>query len=218
MKTNMELHQDVLAELTWDPRIREKEIGVAVKDGVVTLTGTVGSYAEWWTTERAVEEIAGVKAVANDLVVELPDAAVCNDTELAHRVTQALHWDVEVPADKITARVSNGWVTLDGEVSWAFQREAALRAVRPLLGVRGVSDAIRIVPTTVSSYDVAQQIKQALRRRADREAEQIVVVAKDHEVTLRGRVPSFADRRAIEGAAWTAPGVKKVLDEIVVSI
>ncbi len=218
MKTDMQLHQDVLAELTWDPSIKEKEIGVAVKDGVVTLTGTVNSYPEKWAAERIAERVAGVRAIANELEVNLPALAVRSDTDLAHKVVDALEWDVQVPTEKIKAKISNGWITLDGEVEWKFQKDAAARAVAYLAGVRGVSNNITIKPSAVSVFDVAQNIKAALRRRAEREAEKIAILTIDGTVTLKGTVDSFADRRAAEGAAWSAPGVKDVRDEIVVSV
>lgn len=218
MKTDMQLHQDVLAELTWDPSIREKEIGVAVRDGVVTLTGTVASYPEKWAAERIAERVAGVRAVANDLDVNLPALAARSDTDLAHKVVDALEWDVQVPSDKIKAKIANGWVTLSGEVEWKFQKDAAARAVAFLSGVRGVSNNLTVKPGAVSVFDVSQNIKDALRRRADREAEKISVLTVDGTVTLKGTVDSFADRRAAEGAAWSAPGVKDVHDEIIVSV
>lgn len=216
MKNDTQLQKDILDELRWDPRITEREIGVAVKDGVVTLTGSVPSFAERYAAETVVEEIKGVKALANELLVKLPGASVRSDTEVAHKVVDALEWDVNVPADKVKARVSDGWVTLEGELEWAFQREAAFRAVRYLTGVRGVTNAIHLTPAFASSYEVTQKIKDALHRRADQQAERIQVSTRDHVVTLSGVVPSVADRKAAECAAWTAPGVTEVNDDLVV--
>lgn len=218
MKTDLQLHQDVVAELTWDPAVKEKEIGVAVRDGVVTLTGSVESYPEKWAAERVTQHVGGVRAVANELDVNIPALASRSDTDLAHKVVDALEWDVQVPTEKIKARIANGWVTLDGEVEWKFQKDAAARAVAFLSGVRGVTNNIAILPTSVSVFDVSDNIKTALRRRAEREAEKISVVAVNGTVTLTGTVDSFADRRAAEGAAWSAPGVKDVRDEIVVAV
>lgn len=216
MKTDFELHKDVVAELTWDPRVSEKEIGVAVKDGVVTLTGSVKSYAEKWAAERAVEGVAGVKAVANDVTVNLPSAFTHTDTEIAHKAVDALKWDIQVPDDKVKVTVTNGWLALDGDVEWRYQREAAANAVRFLAGVRGVSNNITLTPKQVSTYEVNKSIKAALERRADRTAERIDVLTSDGVVTLKGTVPSYADRRAAEGAAWSAPGVTEVKDELAV--
>lgn len=214
MKTDMQLHKDVLSEITWDPRVKEKEIGLAAKGGVVTLTGSVESYAEKWAAERAAERVAGVKAVANDLAVTIPSAFSRADTDIAHKIVDSLAWDIQVPHDKIKSKVTNGWVTLDGEVEWQYQRDAAARAVRNLTGVCGVTNLIKVTPQRVSSHDVSKSIKEALERRADRTAERIVVEATGRVVTLTGNVASFGDRRAAEGAAWSAPGVAEVRDEL----
>ena len=217
MKSDMELQRDVIDELRWDPQIKEKEIGVAVKDNVVTLTGSVESYAERWAVERAVEGVAGVRVVANDIEVQLPSAHQRTDSEIAHQIVDAFRWDVQVPDEKVTAKVTRGWVTLEGEVDWAFQREAAANAVRNLTGVRGVTTVIR-VKTPISSFDVSLKIKEALRRRADRDADRIHVEASGDVVTLKGMVSSFAERRAAAGVAWSAPGVREVKDELVVVV
>jgi len=216
MKTDIQLHQDVLAELAWDPRLGSNEIGVGIKDGVVTFTGSVPSYMQKLAAEHAAERVAGVKAVANELVVNPPGDLAPSDTELAHRIVDALAWDVEVPNDKITAAVSSGWVTLEGDVEWQYQRDAAARAARNLVGVCGVSNNIKVAAKRVSSETVSESIKQALERRADRTASRIVVDAKDGVVTLTGSVPSFGERRAAEGAAWSAPGVTEVRDALAV--
>jgi osmotically-inducible protein OsmY len=217
MKTDMQLHKDVLAELTWDPRVAHKEIAVAAKGGVVTLSGSVPSFAEQIAAEQAVERVNGVKAVANDLTVSVPTAYFHSDAEIAHKVVDAFAWDIRVPDDKIKAAVSNGWVSLEGEVEWKFQRDAAAKAVRNLAGVCGVTNNIRILPRSVSPYDVSRSIKAALERRADCTAEHITVQTKGSVVTLTGSVPTFGDRRAIEGAAWSAPGVTDVHDELAVA-
>ena len=216
MNTELQLHKDVIAELAWDARVAEKEIGVAVLDGVVTLTGCVATYAEKLAAERAVERVAGVKAVANDLMVKLPSRFSHSDTEIAHKAADALLWDVEVPDDKVTVSVTNGWVTIGGDVEWQYQRDAAARAMRNLAGVRGVTNNVRVIPTVVSPNNVSRSIREALERRADRTADRITVDTKDGVVTLKGSVPSFGDRRAAEGAAWSAPGVLEVRDELAV--
>jgi osmotically-inducible protein OsmY len=218
MKSNIQLQHDVVAELQWEPRIDDKHVTVDAVDGVVTLSGSVPSFAQKWDAERAAERVAGVRSVANELTVNPTPNAVHSDTQLAHAVTDALAWDIQVPDDKIQSAVSNGWVRLQGTVEWAYQRDAALRAVRNLAGVRGVTSDIVVKPVPVSMYDVSKEIKDALERRADRTAEKITVEAHDGVVTLRGTVTSFADRRAAEGAAWSARGVKDVKDEIAVLI
>jgi osmotically-inducible protein OsmY len=166
MKSDIQLHRDVVEELAWQPSIREAEIGVAVKDGVVTLSGFVGSYAQKIAAERAAEHVSGIRAVADALEVKLAASHAHSDTELAHRVARALEWNAEVPVETVQACVQNGWVTLDGEVEWQFQREAACCAVRSLTGVTGVENRIRLHPQA-TSYDVRQRIRDALRRSAE---------------------------------------------------
>ncbi len=216
MKNNVQLQSAVRAELAWDPRVDDKEIRVTAADSVVTLTGSVPSYSAKWAAERAAERVFGVKAVANDLAVAVPVPFQRSDTDIAKAIVDALEWDVEVPDTKIKSAVSNGWVTLEGQVDWNYQRDAAARSVRNLAGVRGVTNNIGIAAKPVSSSDVSRKIKDALERRADRTAERINVETKDGVVTLKGNVPSFGDRRAAEGAAWSAPGVNEVRDELAV--
>jgi len=216
MRTDLQIHGDVAAELAWDPRINEKELGVAVKGGVVTLTGSVRSFAEKWSAETAVERVAGVRAVANDIAVLVPSAFSTSDTQIAHRVADSLAWDIQVPDDRIKASVTNSWVTLDGTVEWSYQRDAAARAVRNLSGIRGVTNNITVVANRLSADDVSRNIKAALERRADRMATNITVEARDGVVTLKGTVPTFSDRRAAESAAWLAKGVSMVRDELAV--
>lgn len=216
MKTDALLQKDIIDELRWEPRISEREIGVAVKDGVVTLTGSVPSYADKYLAETVVEGFTAVKAIANELTVKLPSTSVRTDTEIAHQVVNALMWDVNVPDSKVKARVADGWVTLEGNVESAFQKQAAYFAVRNLTGVRGVTNLIEVAAALASPYDVSHKIKDALRRRADQDVEKIMVTAKDHVVTLSGSVSSFAERRAAEFAAWSAPGVNEVRDNLVV--
>ncbi len=215
MRTDMELQKDVVEELKWEPRLMEDEIGVAVKDGVVTLTGFVPDYAQRRIAARAAERVTGVKAVAQELAVKVPDAFRRSDTELAHQVVNALAWDIEVPNQKIKAKVEDGWVTLEGEVEWQFQRNAAERAVRYLGGIKGVSNMLTIAPMP-SSSDVAQRIKAALHRTADFEAKRIHVTASDGKVVLTGTVRSWPERADIERAAWSASGVTTVDDRLAV--
>ena len=218
MKSNIQLQHDVVAELAWEPRIDEKHIVVDAVDGVITLSGSVPSFAQKWDAERAAERVLGVRSVANELAVSPTPAAQRTDTQLAHSVADALSWDIQVPDDKIKSAVSNGWVRLEGTVEWRYQRDAAMRAIRNIVGIRGVTNEIIVKPQPVSTFDVSREIKQALERRADRTADTISVEASDGVVTLKGTVSSFGDRRAAEGAAWSARGVKDVKDEIAVLI
>lgn len=215
LKTDTTLRQDVLAELAWDPAVREKEIAVAVKDGVVTLGGFVDSYAQKWAAERAVRRIAGVRAISEQLLVRLPNGSVRSDTELAHKVADALRWDIDVPDDRIRATVESGWVTLDGDVQWRFESEAAERAVRNLTGITGLTNLIAVRPV-VAQRDVERRIREALHRHADEEAAAVRIAAKGNEVTLEGRAHSWSARADIERAAWSAPGVARVHDHILV--
>lgn len=218
MRMDTELHRDVLEELRWDPAIHETEIGIAVKNGVVTLTGSVDSYAERYAVDRAVERVTGVKAYANELQVRVPGPHARTDTEIAHDVVDALTWDVEVPHERIRARVTNGWLTLEGDVEWRFQKEAAIQAVRNIAGVCGLTNMVRIVPPRPSGANVAQTIREALRRSIDHDAHRITVEAKGGRVMLRGAVRSWWERRAAERAAWSAPGVVDVEDQLAVKI
>jgi osmotically-inducible protein OsmY len=213
MKSDMELQKDVAEELKWDPRVNDDEIGIAVRGGVVTLTGTVPDFAQQWAAAKAVERVAGVRAVAQELKVKVPDAHRRSDTELARQVVNALAWDIEVPHEKIKARVENGWVTLEGEVDWQFQRNAAERDVRYLTGIGGVSNMLQL-KAHVSPYDVTQRIKSALRRSADADASKIHVAAAEGKVTLTGTVRSWSERADAERAAWSTTGVTTVDDRL----
>ena len=170
MKTDTQLQKDVIDELQWNPSIRDNDIAVAARDGVVTLSGKVDSYAEKYVAERAVERVSGVKAIADDLTVRVPDSYARTDTEIAHAVVSALKWNIQVPDDKIATKVEKGWVTLTGTVEWRYQKDAAERAVRYLTGVKGLSNLISVRPTTASTFDVSRKIKAALHRGVERDA------------------------------------------------
>lgn len=216
MKSDLQLHKDVVDELRWDPRVKEAEIGVSAKDGVVTLTGSVETYAQKYAAERAVERIAGVRAVAEDLHVRPITAVHHDDTDIAHAAVNALAWNIEVPADKLTAKVESGWITLKGEVNWNYQRLAAERSVRYLTGVKGLLNLIEVKPTS-SPVEVKLKIEAALKRNAELDAKRITVDMADGKVTLKGNVRSWTERMDAEHAAWAAPGVKAVDDRLVVT-
>lgn len=216
MKTDMELQRDVAEELKWDQRIVDDEVGVAVRGGVVTLTGSVPDFAQKWAAVKAVERVSGIRAIAQELNVKMPEKHQKSDTELAHQVVNTLAWDIEVPHEKIKVRVERGWVTLEGEVNWKFQRSSAERAVRYLTGVAGVSNMLTI-KSDVSASDVAKHVKDALRRSAETDAKKIDVVAKEGAITLTGTVRSWAERADAERAAWGTTGVTAVDDQLAIA-
>ena len=211
-KTDTQIHHDVLEELKWDSRVDEKEVGVQVEGGVVTLAGTVSSWAKRLAAQEAAHRVIGVLDVANDLKVKTMGAHT--DTEIAQAVRRALDWDVFVPEDKITSTVSDGWVTLDGTVERGSQRSDAERAVRNLAGVKIVVNKIAVMPPKPVPGDVRKAIEQALERRAEREAQRIQVEVRDGRVTLTGSVHSWAERKSVVSAVRFTPGVRAVEDHL----
>lgn len=217
MKTDRQLQQDVIEELGWDPSVDAARIGVEAKDGIVTLSGHVDSYPQRWSAERAAQRVAGVKGVAVEIAVELAGSHKRDDADLALAARNALAWNVSVPEKAIKLTVHNGWITLSGEVDWAYQRWAAVAAVRDLVGVAGVNDEI-VIKAHVQPKDVKSKIEAALQRLANHEAKAISVdIDAAGGVTLSGRVESWAERNAARHAAWAAPGVKTVVDRISVN-
>jgi osmotically-inducible protein OsmY len=215
-KSDEQIQRDVLAELKWDAQVAPNEIGVLVKDGVVTLTGWVDAYTKKWAAEEAAHRVRGVRAVANDIEVKLPISSQRTDADIAAAALRALEWDAEVPADNIEVTVSHGWVTLTGEVDWQFQRLDAERVIRRLAGVVGVTNLIGIRPQPKPS-EVKQKIEQALIRSVKTDADRINVDVVGDMVILNGTVRSLADRQEAERAAWQAPGVKSVENQITIS-
>ena len=216
MKTDTQLQKDVIDELRWEPRVNDAEIAVSAKDGVVTLTGSVDTFAQKYVAERAVERVTGVRAVADDLAVKVFGPHERTDTEIAHAALNALRWDTEVPDEKLTVKVEHGWVTLKGETEWNYQKTAAERDLRYLAGVKGISNLITVKPRA-SATEVKAKIEAAFKRSAELDANQITVETADGSVTLKGTVRSWPERSDAERAAWAAPGVKEVHDRLVVT-
>lgn len=215
MRTDSQIQKDIEDELKWDPSLENEDIGVAVHDGVVTLAGFVSSYANKWKAERMVSKVRGVKAIANDLEIKMPTSSSRADPDIARAALDALRWNVTVPDDRIRVRVEKGWLTLEGDVDWNFQREDAERAVRYLTGVIGVTNLIA-VRTRPTPSDIKQKIKDALERSAEFDANHITVEVDGHRAILRGTVRSFAEKRDAERAARNAPGVTEVENDLIV--
>ncbi len=212
--TDDHIRRDVLAELAWDSRMSGTPIAVAVEHGIVTLTGTVDSYAKKHAAQEAAHRIGGVTDVANDLDVQLPREHVRSDTDVARAVRHALQWDVLVPDSRIESTVTAGFVTLDGTVDLLREREDAAAAVRQLTGVRGLLNRITVSPPKITAEDVCRTIEEVLARRAQREASGIDVKVRDGVVSLTGRVRSWAERQAILGAIGHARGICAVDNQI----
>jgi osmotically-inducible protein OsmY len=212
--SNIQLQQDVLQELEYEPSVNAANIGVTAKDGIVGLTGNVKSYAERYAAVHAAERVAGVKALTDDLKVDLPYLHVRNDEDIARAALNALEWDVWVPTKLVKVKVDAGWITLEGEVDFKYQKTAAENAVRNLTGVKGVSNLISLTKPIVLSSEVKVKIDNALRRAAKVDAEHIKVSVVGDKVILRGKVSSWAEREEAERAAWSAPGVSTVEDEV----
>lgn len=210
-----DIQRDIIAELKWEPSLRDDDIGVAVRDGVVTLAGFVDSYADKWKAESIASKVKGVRAIANDLQVKLPSSAERPDPDIARAVLDALKWNVSVPHERIKVKVEGGWVTLEGDVDWYYQKEAAERAVRYLTGVRGVDNLITVKARPLPS-DVKQRIKEGLQRGAQFDADRIQVELRGNKVILTGTVRSYAEYRDAERAARNAPGVTEVQNKLTV--
>jgi osmotically-inducible protein OsmY len=215
MKTDLQLQHDVIAELKWEPSVNAAQIGVEVKDGIVTIAGHVSTYGEKWNAERAVQRVSGVKALAVEMDVTLSGLTSRSDADIAHAVKNVLEWTSYLGKDRVKVMVESGWVTLSGDVDWGYQRDGATGAVRELMGVRGVSDEITISPKASISA-VKTDIETALKRRAKKDAQKISVEVRGSTVTLTGNVHSWSEHDLATHSAWGTPGVKSVIDHITI--
>jgi osmotically-inducible protein OsmY len=213
-RSDQQLREDVLSELKWDPKITSPDIAVAVKDGVVTLSGFVSSYWEKVAAENAAKRVYGVRGLANDIQIRLPSART--DPEIARDAVRELESHTSIPADQIKVTVKSGWVTLEGSVEWHYQKSLAESAVKSLRGVIGVINNIEVKPR-LSPTEVKSRIEEALRRSAELDARRITVAVDESVVKLYGNVRSWAERQEAEQAAWSAPGTTRVENHITVT-
>jgi osmotically-inducible protein OsmY len=216
MTTDSELKQDVIDELMWEPDINATEIGVAVKDGIVTLSGYVDTYHEKLAAERAAQGVSGVKAVVQETKVRLPGSLQRSDEDIAKAAANALAWTASVPHDRIKVKVQNGWITLSGQVDWRYQRDAAEDAVCNLMGVVGVSNQITVKPSPKPT-EIKTKIESAFQRNALLDARRIDVHVRGDRVILEGSVRSYAEKKEAEQVACSAPGICEVENRIAVN-
>jgi osmotically-inducible protein OsmY len=215
MRVDLDIKRDVEDELRWNPDIHATDIGVAVNNGVVTLSGFVRSYGQKTQAQRDATRVAGVRGVANDIEVRLPLVDERPDPEIARDAVNALRGDLPYSSENIKVIVKNGWVTLEGSVEWNYARERAESAVKRVRGLKGVTNSIQLKPS-VPPYEIRRKVEDAFRRSAELDASRITVEANGSEIVLRGTVKSWAERTEAERAAWAAPGVSKVDNRIAV--
>ena len=214
MKTDKEVQRDILDELAWEPRVDAADIGVSVEDGVVILNGRAKSLIEKWVAERVAQRVEGVRAVTDQLVVKLPGDSQYGDADIAHAAANALDWNVSVPRSRIKLVVEHGWIALKGNVDYQYQKEAAEDAIRGLRGVKGVRNTIIVTPPSISPGNIKQKIEKALERAAQVDAQKITVETEGGKVILHGDVRTWAEREEAERAAWAAPGVFAIENDI----
>ncbi len=215
MKTDSQLQSDVMDELTWEPRVDHAHIGVTAKNGVVTLSGHVSDYSQKLAAEKAAARVNGVRGIAEEVEVRFATDPKTSDSEIANRILDLFDWNVSIPHEKISVKVENHWVTLSGKVDWFYQKEAAKRAAGQISGVKGVSNLIELrqIPTPAN---VRERIVSAFKRASDSDASNIRIEADGSTVKLAGKVHGWHERQLAEQAAWGAPGVNCVVDDIVV--
>jgi osmotically-inducible protein OsmY len=218
MKIDRQIRDEVEAELDWDPSFDSRQVGVAVKDGIVTLSGHVNAFPDRWAAQKAAQSVADVKAIANEIQVMLPFDVKRSDTEIAEAALNAIKSNESIPAAHLKLTVREGWLTVEGHVNWRYQSNAVDTAVRAVYGVKGVDNLIVINPlaVNVSAASVKTKIESAFQRHAHRDAKKIRVTVDDGVVTLEGEVPNWQEREDAQSAAWAAPGISRVDDRLIV--
>lgn len=217
MKTDATIKEDVLEELDWDPSIDNTKIGVIVNDGIVTLTGHVNTYAEKVAAEKVARNVYGVKAVVEEIEVKISGSGKRSDEDIAKAALNNLKWNTSVPENKIRLKVEDAWITLEGEAEWNYQKEAARKAVKDLAGVRGVTNLIK-VEASIEPQNVKDKIRSAFERNATIDADNVNVRSVGHKIILSGAVQSWAEKKQAESAAWSAPGVTEVENDLSIRV